>query len=128
VRTGAISASANTLPMLHLAGLASLIETWVDADVIDAEGARTPPAPDLLLAACRRLGVPPHLAVSFTHRPAGVAAGRAAGMRVIGVGIGAEEDVLRGFGADVVVPSLAALLDRVILDGTQRPPGGDFAH
>ena len=54
--------------MLRLAGLAPLVRTWVDADVIQTEGARTPPSPDLLLAACRRLAVPPHLAVMFTHR------------------------------------------------------------
>ena len=90
VRTGVISASANTLPMLRLAGLAPLVETWVDADVIQQP--KEPVLrlrPDLLLAACRRLDVPPHLAVMFTHRPAGVAAGRAAGMRVIGIGAGA---------------------------------------
>ena len=111
VRTGVISASASTLPMLRLAGLAPLVETWVDADVIQIEGARTPPSPDLLLAACRRLDVPPHLAVMVTHRPAGVAAGRAAGMPVIGIGSGADDELLRGFGADLVVPSLSALLD-----------------
>ena len=121
VRTGVISASANTLPMLHVAGLAPLIETWVDADVIRAEGARTPPAPDLLLAACRRLDVPPHLAVTFTHRPAGVAAGRAAGMRVIGIGAGPDDELLRGFGAELVVPSLSALLDRAVADAAGNP-------
>ncbi len=114
LRRGVVSASANTLPMLQVAGLAPLIETWVDADVISAEGARTPPSPDLLLAACRRLDVLPHLAVTFTHRPAGVAAGRAAGMQVIGVGEGRDEELLRGFGADLVVPSLSALLSRAV--------------
>ena len=109
-----VSASANTLSMLQLAALAPLVETWHDADVISVEGARTPPAPDLLLAACRRLGVPPGLAVTFTHRPAGVAAGRAAGMRVVGVGAGADGELLRGFGADVVVGSLREQLDPVL--------------
>lgn len=116
VRTGVISASANTLPMLRLAGLAPLVRTWVDADVIQTEGARTPPSPDLLLAACKRLAVPPHLAVMFTHRPAGVAAGRTAGMPVIGIGAGSDDELLRGFGADRVVPSLSALLDRVVAE------------
>jgi beta-phosphoglucomutase-like phosphatase (HAD superfamily) len=105
-----ISASANTLPMLELATLSSLVEARVDADVIRAERIRTPPAPDLLLAACRFLDVPPERAVSFTHNPAGVAAGLSAGVTVIGVGEGADEELLRGYGADRVVRSLHALL------------------
>jgi beta-phosphoglucomutase-like phosphatase (HAD superfamily) len=115
LRRAVISASASTLPMLERAGLAQLFEARIDADVIQAEGAHTSPAPDLLLAACRRLDVPPELAVTFTHRPAGVAAGHAADMRVIGVGTGPDEELLRGFGAELVVPSLEALLDRALL-------------
>ena len=75
-----VSASASTLPMLELAGLATLVEERVDADVIRAEGLRARPAPDLLLVACRRLGVRPEEAVTFTHSAAGVAAGHAAGL------------------------------------------------
>jgi HAD superfamily hydrolase (TIGR01509 family) len=107
----AVSASASTLPMLELAGLATLVEQRVDADVIRVEGLRSRPAPDLMLAACRRLGVPPEQSVTFTNSPAGVAAGHAAGMSVIGVGDGPQAEVLRGFGAERVVPSLSALLD-----------------
>jgi HAD superfamily hydrolase (TIGR01509 family) len=107
----AVSASASTLPMLELAGLATLVEQRVDADVIRAEGLRSRPAADLVLAACRRLGVPPEQSVTFTSSPAGVAAGRAAGVSVIGVGDRAQAEVLRGFGAERVVPSLSALLD-----------------
>jgi len=111
-----VSASANTIPMLQVSGLAPLIDSCVDADVISAEGARTPPSPDLLLAACRRLDVPAHVAVTFTRRPAGVAAGRAAGMRVIGVGEPPDDELLQGFGADLVVPSLSALLDPAVAE------------
>ena len=55
--------------MLELAGLATLVEERVDADVIRTEGLRARPAPDLLLLACRRLGVQPEEAVTFTHIP-----------------------------------------------------------
>ena len=111
LKRATISASASTLPMLELATLSSLVEARVDADVIRAEGIRTPPAPDLLLAACRLLDVRPERAVSFAHSPAGVAAGLTAGVTVIGIGVGEDEDLLRGFGAPRVVPSLHALLD-----------------
>jgi HAD superfamily hydrolase (TIGR01509 family) len=109
-----VSASASTLPMLELAGLATLVEERVDADVIRAEGLRARPAPDLLLIACRRIGVRPEDAVTFTHSAAGVAAGHAAGLVVIGVGDGPEEELLRGFGAERVVPSVSTLLAPVL--------------
>ena len=110
-----ISASASTLPMLELAGLATLVEEHVDADVIRVEGLHSRPAPDVLLSACGHLGIRPDEAVTFTHSPAGVAAGHTAGMEVIGVGDDAHGDLLRGFGADRVVPTLSALLDRRLL-------------
>jgi beta-phosphoglucomutase-like phosphatase (HAD superfamily) len=110
-----VSASASTLPMLERAGLASLVETRIDAQVISAEELRSPPAPDLLLSACRGLGVRPEDAVYFTHSAAGVAAGRAAGVAVIGVGDEIRSELLSGFGAGRTVTGLSALLDPRIL-------------
>jgi HAD superfamily hydrolase (TIGR01509 family) len=118
-----VSASTSTLPMLELAGLATLVEERVDADVILAEGLRSRPAPDLLLAACHRLDVRPEEAVTFTHSAAGVAAGHTAGLTVIGVGDGAQREVLQGFGAERVVPSLSVLLDRQL-----SGPGNNFSN
>jgi beta-phosphoglucomutase-like phosphatase (HAD superfamily) len=109
---GVVSASTRTLPMLELAGLATLVEQRVDAEVIRAKGLRSRPAPDLLLAACARFGVRPDETVTFTHSPAGVAAGHAAGTAVIGVGTGEQGELLRGFGAELVVDALSSLLDR----------------
>ena len=112
LKRGVVSASTRTLPMLELAGLAALVEARVDADVIQARGLRSRPAPDLLLAACDRLSVRPDETVTFTHSPAGVAAGHAAGLGVIGVGADEQAELLSGFGAETVVPRLTALLDR----------------
>jgi HAD superfamily hydrolase (TIGR01509 family) len=106
-----ISSSANTAPMLERAGLATLLEARIDAEVIRTERLRSRPAPDLLLAACRRLDVHPADTVTFTHSAAGVAAGRAAGLAVVGIGDARQGEVLEGFGADRVVPSLGVLLD-----------------
>ena len=111
LKRAVVSASASTLPMLELAGLATLVEDRVDADVIRAEGLRARPAPDLLLDACRRLGVQPEETVTFTHSAAGVAAGLVAGLGVIGVGEEAQRELLLGFGAERVVPSVSVLLD-----------------
>ena len=117
-RRAVVSASTSTLPMLDLAGLAHLVEERVDADAIVAESLRSRPAPDLLLAACRRLGVRPAEAVTFTHSPAGVAAGHAAGLAVVGVGDRARREFLRGFAAESAVPSLRALLDHQLAYAT----------
>ena len=105
-----ISASASTLSMLELAGLAGHVDYWVDADVIRAEKIRTSPSPDLLLAACRHLDVRPEEAVTFTHSASGVVAGRTAGLTVIGVAEGSEAELLRDFGAERTVTSLSTLL------------------
>jgi beta-phosphoglucomutase-like phosphatase (HAD superfamily) len=111
----AVSASTSMSPMLELAGLATLLEDSVDAEDMRAEGLRARPAPDLLLAACRHLGVRPEEAVTFTHSGAGVAAGHAAGLTVIGVGDGTERELLESDGADRTVSSLSALLDTPLL-------------
>ncbi len=105
-----VSASTNTSPILERAGLAPLIDERLDAAVIRTEGLRSRPAPDLLLAGCRRLGVDPLDAVTFTTTPAGVAAGRAAGLTVVGIAGGDQGEILRGFGAELLAPSLDALM------------------
>jgi HAD superfamily hydrolase (TIGR01509 family) len=106
-----VSSSVNTLPMLELAGLASLVDVRVDAELMEIKGLRSRPAPDILLTACGLLDVQPEEAVTLTHSPDGVAAGHAAGLDVIGVGDDATRELLEGFGAERTVPSLAALLD-----------------
>lgn len=116
-----VSASTSTLPMLELANLASLVEERVDAENIRSEGLRSRPAPDLLVVACRRLGVQPEEAVTFTHSAAGVAAGHAAGLGVIGVGNREQRELLHGFGAEEVVPSLSVLLDHQLSGGANIP-------
>jgi beta-phosphoglucomutase-like phosphatase (HAD superfamily) len=118
---GVVSASTTTLPMLELAGLERLIEHRVDAEIMLTEGLRARPAPDLLLTACRRLVVAPSAAATLTHSAAGVAAGRSAGLYVIGVGQGEHAENLRGFGAEMVVPTLSDLLEPRLREGA----GGD---
>jgi HAD superfamily hydrolase (TIGR01509 family) len=111
-----VSSSTRTLPMLELAGLSSLVEARVDAEQIAEGGLRSRPAPDILLRACELLEVEPADAVSFAHTPDGVAAARAAGVRVVGVSAAARErERLLAFGAEQVAAGLAALLDRRVV-------------
>ena len=109
VQRSVLSASASTGAILEQARLDGVVDLCVDADVLRSEGIRSRPAPDVLLYACRRLAVDPAHTVAITRSPAGVAAGHAAGLTVIG--LGHEADQLEGFGADRVVDGIAELLD-----------------
>jgi beta-phosphoglucomutase-like phosphatase (HAD superfamily) len=115
IRRAAVSVSSNALPMLELAGLAAFVDSCVDGGTIRAAGLQAGGSPDALLFACRRMGVPPASTASFTHTETGVAAARAAGAFVVGVG--PERELLERAGADLVVPSVDVLLDsRLPLD------------
>lgn len=72
----------------------------------DVEPGRTKPAPDLFLAACRAAGAEPARCVALEDSPNGVAAARAAGMRVVGVAAGLTAELPLEH-ADLVVASLA---------------------
>ena len=113
-----VSASAHTEQMLELSGLAELVDRSVDAETIAAEGLRNRPAPDRLLAACRKLEVTPERAAAFETSPEGVAGARAAGFAyVVAVDSAGDPDRLRRLsraGADAAVRGLAQLLERAV--------------
>jgi HAD superfamily hydrolase (TIGR01509 family) len=111
-----VSASAHTRELLERGGLAELIDGAVDAETIAVERLRNRPAPDRLLAACRKLHVEPERAAAFETSAAGVAAARAAGFAFV-VAIDPTGDPkrlrqLRHAGADVAVRGLADLLEQ----------------
>ena len=108
---GVVSASANTATMLERAGLAELIDARVDASTIAEEHLRGRPAPDVLLAACRKLGVRPERAAVFETTPAGVEAALAAGFAYIVDVDRTGEGPAPADGAHRVVSGLAELLE-----------------
>lgn len=111
LRCAVVSASTNTSTILEQAGLAALIDEQVDGNTLRSEELRSKPAPDTLLAACRRLGVTPSHAVAFETTFEGVAAARTAGFgHVIAVDRRGRIELLPPHGADRVVPDLAGLL------------------
>lgn len=79
-------------------------EVLVTADSVT----RGKPDPEPYLLAARRLGVAPSQCTVFEDAPAGVAAGRAAGMRVVALTTTVDAEQLDG--ADRVVASLAEYL------------------
>jgi sugar-phosphatase len=76
---------------------------------------RVKPDPDPYLLGARELGVAPADCVVLEDAPAGIAAGRAAGMRVVAVRCSHADHDLRD--ADEIVDDVAAFLARVRVSG-----------
>lgn len=111
-----VSASAHTNEMLEKSGLAHLIAATVDADAIAGEELRNEPAPDMLLAACRKLEVEPERAAAFETSQVGIESAKAANFGYI-VAIDPRGDPerlrkLRQAGPAVAVGGLAELIER----------------
>jgi beta-phosphoglucomutase family hydrolase len=66
---------------LRLLGFESFFQTAVTAEHVQ----RGKPAPDVFLQAAEKVGIDPRRCVVFEDAPSGVAAARAAGMKVVGV-------------------------------------------
>jgi HAD superfamily hydrolase (TIGR01509 family) len=96
------SPRSHLLAGLRLAGLEDQFDVVLGVDDV----ANPKPAPDLYLQACRGLHVDPADAIALEDSPTGVAAAKAAGMRVIGIP-SVPGVVLTGL-ADLVADSLAA--------------------
>jgi beta-phosphoglucomutase-like phosphatase (HAD superfamily) len=112
LRCAIVSASANTKAILERAVLGGLVDVVVDGEAIVRERLRGWPAPDVLLAACDRLGVPPGRTAVFETFGAGIAAGHAGRFeQVVAVTRHGDADRLHHEGASRVVADLAELLD-----------------
>lgn len=115
VQCAVVSGSTNMPYLLDRAGLGPLVDERVDGTTAHDEGLRRKPAPDMLLAACRRLGVAPERTAVFETTLDGVAAGRAGGFDlVVAVDHGGEAGALRARGADLVVSDLGDIVERAL--------------
>jgi len=115
VQCAVVSGSTTMETLLDHAGLMGLIDERIDGDTVVAERLRRKPAPDMLLAACRHLGVEPEHAAVFETTPDGVAAGRAGGFEVVvAVDQEGDGDALRARGADLVVADLGDILEHAL--------------
>jgi HAD superfamily hydrolase (TIGR01509 family) len=74
-----------------------------------ADVARGKPAPDLFLLASAKCTTPPGRCVVVEDSPAGVVAGKAAGMAVVGYAAMTPADRLAAAGADATVTSMSEL-------------------
>ena len=82
LKSAIVSSSKNTPLVLDRLQ----IRAWVDAVVDGNAPARSKPAPDLFLLAAEALRLPPEACLVVEDAEAGVEAGRAAGMKTLGLG------------------------------------------
>jgi HAD superfamily hydrolase (TIGR01509 family) len=87
LKTAVASAADRVKAEANLRAAGFAVDLGVDFDAIVTADAfeRLKPAPDIFLAAADALSTPPAHCVVIEDAPAGVAAARAAGMRVLGV-------------------------------------------
>lgn len=109
-RIGVISSSLNCECILRLAGLEGLYDVRVDDEVLRREELKEKPQPDMLLAAAKAMECFPGECLVMDDALAGVQAGRAGNFGlVVGVARNGEGEMLRQFGADVVVADLSEI-------------------
>lgn len=112
LRTAVVSSSANTQQVLAAAGIESLFEVRVDAQVADERRLAGKPAADTYLAAAEMLGTAPANCAVFEDALAGVEAGRAGRFGfVVGVDRMHQAAALKEHGADLVVSDLDELVN-----------------
>jgi HAD superfamily hydrolase (TIGR01509 family) len=115
LRCGVVTGSTNAATLLERAGLAGLIDDCVDGNAAAAERLLRKPSPDMLLAACRHLGVAPERTAVFETTPDGVVAGRSGGFElVVAVDQEGNAKALRERGADLVVADLGEILEHAL--------------
>ena len=111
LRTAVASSSRNCREILRLAGLESLFDVRVDGTHLQKWNLAGKPAPDLFLAAAKRLKVEPSEAVLFEDATAGVEAGKNGHFGlVVGVARHGSGDALIRAGADTIVGKLTDLV------------------
>ncbi|MCH2199655.1 MAG: beta-phosphoglucomutase [Flavobacteriales bacterium] len=97
IRIALGSSSRNAPRILEAVGLTSLFDSVIDGNKVTY----SKPDPEVFLLGAKEVGVKPSESVVFEDAQAGVAAGKAGGFYVIGLG---EADVLDQ--ADIVLPNL----------------------
>jgi HAD superfamily hydrolase (TIGR01509 family) len=117
-KVAVVSASENTVVALRAAGIADMFDAIVDGLVVKSLHLAGKPAPDSYLEGAKKLDVDPSQAVVLEDALSGVEAGRAGHFGLV-IGVDHHDkagehdyaDQLRAHGANVVVTSLAQLLD-----------------
>jgi beta-phosphoglucomutase len=115
-RLAVASSSRNADPVIDRLGIRDVFALVIDANTVP----NSKPAPDVFLAAAERLGVGRQRCAVVEDAAAGVAAARAAGMRVVGVG-----PAERVGGADRIVACMAEVQAAELIELACGPVGTD---
>lgn len=109
---GATQAIASSAPPPNIALMLRMLDAHAHFDVIVSadEVVRGKPAPDIVLRAAEKLGLPPARCVVLEDAPAGVQAAKAAGSRAIAIIAAFPTTSLQAAGADLIVSSFAEVL------------------
>ncbi|WP_182085409.1 phosphoglycolate phosphatase [Aureimonas sp. ME7] len=108
---------AETADILRHFGLAEQMAVVVGGDA----GPRKKPAPDLLIHACREIGIEPAEALFVGDSENDVEAAQAAGMPVVAMRGGYTATGVEGLGADLVLNRLDEIPDRLAELGPRSP-------
>jgi beta-phosphoglucomutase family hydrolase len=112
VGIGLVTSSRNGRPILESTNLTGLFEVIIDGNDARELDLAGKPAPDLFVAAAKRLGASPDEAAVFEDAISGVQAGRAGGFGLV-VGVdrvgGEHPGNLSENGADIVLSDLSTL-------------------
>lgn len=100
IKTALGSASKNARMILEKVGILSLFDAVIDGNMVSA----SKPDPEVFLKGAETLGISPERCIVFEDAIAGIEAGKAGGMKVVGIG---ETAVLHQ--ADLVVSGLQEL-------------------
>jgi HAD superfamily hydrolase (TIGR01509 family) len=115
MRCAVLSASGNAHTMIQRAGLAQYIDVCVDGNTIAAEHLAPRPAPDMLLEACRQLGVAPESTAVFETSEKGVVAAREAGAaHIVAVTRSGRQRLLQQQGAAAVISGIDEILEQTL--------------
>ncbi len=110
IRVAVASSSKNCKLVLELADLEHLFEARVDGVLSQELGLRGKPDPDIFVVAAQKLGLEPGQCLVVEDAISGVQAGRNGNFGlVLGVARDVEGEMLRRFGADIVVKDLAEI-------------------
>jgi Cof subfamily protein (haloacid dehalogenase superfamily) len=112
LRTAVVTIDKHGQEILASAGIADLFDARIDGLASEARHLAHAPAPDMLVAAARDLGVDCEEIAFFDEAPAGIAAGRAGHFGyVVGIDRGGHAAELHDRGADAVVADPSQLLE-----------------
>jgi HAD superfamily hydrolase (TIGR01509 family) len=119
LRTAAASSSKNATKMMRMIpfGPAGTLLDAFDANLCGRAVQHGKPDPEIFLIAAAELGIDAAQCLVVEDAAVGIQAGRAAGMRTIGIARRGDADLLHAASADLVVTSLAHVVIDALAQG-----------